>query len=243
MRSRCIQLHLAAALAAAALAGCGGRTAPPADSPVPATVGAGSTTTTAASDPAATADSIRRATMLRAPRRLTFGWELDEAGARFHGRGVARVGPPDRIRLDLFGPRGETYLAAALVDETPRVPAALEGRVPMPSPALLWGVLGVVRPPAAARLVSASATQLRYDAGEQGTLEYRLENGTLRTVRRLVRGGLAESIDLTRAADGAVQRASYRDWAAYRTLTLTLESAADVEPFPEDTWTPPGTER
>jgi hypothetical protein len=111
----------------------------------------------------------------------------------------------------------------------------------MPSPALLWGALGTVRPPAAARLVSASATQLRYDAGEQGTLEYRLENGALRTVRRLVRGGLAESIDLTRAADGAVQRAAYRDWAAYRTLTLTLESATDVEPFPQDTWTPPGT--
>jgi hypothetical protein len=241
---------LAALLASAMLAtACGGRQTAPASGPVPRpgtgdTVGASASPASPASpDPSLLADSIRRATALRTPRRLTFGWALDEAGARFRGQGVARVSPPDRIRLDLFGPRGETYLAAALVDETPRVPAALEGRVPMPSPALLWGVLGVVRPPTGARLVSASATSLRYDAGDQGTLEFRLDGGSLKSVRRLVRGGLRESIELSRGAGGAVSRAEYRDWAAYRTLTLTLDSSTDVDAFPEDTWTPPGTGR
>jgi hypothetical protein len=223
-------------------AACAGHGAAPAGapSPEPSTVPAASAP---ASDPAALADSIRRATMLRGARQLTFGWELDEAGAKFRGRGVARVSPPDRIRLDLFGPRGETYLAAALVNETPRIPAAVEGRVPMPSPALLWGALGVVKPPAAARLVSASPSSLRYDAGDAVAIEYRLEGGALRSVRRLVRGGLRESIELSRAADGSVRRAEYRDWAAYRTLTLTLESSTDVASFSEDTWTPPGTGR
>ncbi|MDB4947634.1 MAG: hypothetical protein JWM27_283 [Gemmatimonadetes bacterium] len=231
-------------LAFALLGACAGHGSAPAGAPAPEAPAAGTAPGPVASvDPAALADSIRRATMLRGPRNLTFGWELDEAGAKFRGRGVARVSPPNRIRLDLFGPRGETYLAAALVDETPRVPAALEGKIPMPSPALLWGALGVVRPPAAARLVSATAGALRYEAGAEGTIEYRLDSGALRSVRRLVRGGLKESIDITRGAGGAVQRAEYRDWSAYRTLTLTTESSTDVEPFPEDTWTPPGTGR
>jgi hypothetical protein len=243
---RPIMRHSGALLGIALIAGCGGRTPAPASSPAPqtaGTTGAATAGTPASPDPSGIADSVRRASMLSSPRQITFGWSLDEAGARFTGRGVARVSPPDRIRLDLFGPRGETYLAAALVDETPRIPSALEGRVPMPSPALLWGTLGVVRPPAAARLTAATAGSLRYDAGEQGTLEYRLDDGRLKSIRRLVRGGLRESIELTRAANGGVAKAEYRDWAAYRTLTLTLESSADVAAFPEDTWTPPGTGR
>jgi hypothetical protein len=243
-------IHPAALLAClAGSAACAGHAAAPAGAPSPeapaTTTAPGPTASPAApaTDPAALADSIRRATMLRSPRQVMFAWELDEAGAKFRGRGVARVSPPDRVRLDLFGPRGETYLAAALVDETPRIPASAQGRVPMPSPALLWGALGAVKPPAAARLVSASPTSVRYDAGDAGTLEYRLEGGTLRSVRRLVRGGLRESVEVARAPDGSVRRAEYRDWNAYRTLTLTLESSNDVASFSEDTWTPPGTGR
>lgn len=196
-----------------------------------------------AADPAAIAAELQRATSPASGRQVSFGWELDEAGARFRGQGVARFVAPARFRLDLFGPRGETYLAAALVDGQARVPAALAERFALPSPALLWAAVGVVAPPADARLLAAEteggATTLRYQLGED-QLEYRARGGRLESVRRRSRGGVAESIDLTYNAQG-VSRAQYRDWAAYRTLNLTPESSTDVASFPEGTWSPPGT--
>jgi hypothetical protein len=62
-------------------------------------------------------------------------------------------------------------------------------------------------------------------------------------VRRLKGGGVQESIDLTRGDDGTLREARYRDWIAFRTLNFTLESQADVQSFPDDIWTPPGTGR
>jgi hypothetical protein len=189
------------------------------------------------------AEELRRATAPASPRQVNFGWVLDEAGARFQGRGVARFEAPRRFRLDLFGPRGETYLAAALVDGEPRVPPALLERFRLPSPALLWAAVGVIAPPDDAVLLEATArgneTTLRYRLGED-VLEYREEGGRLQSVRRRSGGAVAESIDLTYNDTGPA-RAQYRDWAAYRTLNLTIESSTDVQQFSEDTWRPAGT--
>ena len=46
-----------------------------------------------------------RATAPSAPLHILFDWTAREPDARFTGRGVARVEPPYRARLDLFGPR------------------------------------------------------------------------------------------------------------------------------------------
>lgn len=200
-----------------------------------------------APDPAPVAAELQRATALPTARQIAFTWQMDEAGARLNGRGILRVQPADRLRLDLFGPRGETYLAAALVGEDARVPPAVAERFPLPSPSLLWGAVGVVRPPAGATLLGASAdgdaTLVRYQAADGSTLEFRARTGRLDAVRRLERGGVRESIQLSYADDGALRRTEYRDWAAYRTLTLTPETSTDVASFPEETWSPPGTGR
>jgi hypothetical protein len=197
--------------------------------------------------PDSIADALRRATVPSSPKQVRFSWAMDEAGSRFNGAGVARYEAPSRFRLDLFGPRGETVLAAALVDETPRIPPAVAERFKLPSTALLWAAVGVVRPPAGARLVSATdeggKVTLRYDLGADGTLEYRAQGGRLQSVRRSKGGGVQESVDLDRAADGALHAARYRDWPAYRNLNLTLESSTDAASFPQDTWSPPGTGR
>lgn len=225
-------IHRLAALgAAAALAACAPAVTqgPPPGTPAP--------------DPAAVEAALRAATTPSGPRQVNFAWELDESGARFRGRGVARFVAPERVRLDLFGPRGETLLAAALVDGEMRIPPIVAQRFRLPSPGLMWGMMGVVAPPAEARLLDATesdgATVLRYALGDD-VLEYRARGARLESVRRTARGGVAESIDLTHDA-GTLQRAQYRDWAAYRGLTLTLESSSDVASFPPDTWTPPGT--
>jgi hypothetical protein len=197
-------------------------------------------------DPARLAADLQRATVSSSARRISFGWSLDEAGAGFRGSGVGRYTAPTRFRLDLFGPRGESYLAAALVDGESRVPAAVEQRFRLPSPALLWAAAGVFVPPADARLVSGrtenGTTTLRYEIAD-GTLEFRARDAALLSVRRLRGGGVQESVDLERAADGSIRQARYRDWPAFRTLTLTLESSSDVPAFTNDIWTPPGTDR
>lgn len=231
-------------LAALALAACGPATATtqaPGGSPAPATEAP-------RQDPAAIAAQLQRATLPSSPRQASFSWALDESGARFNGRGVARFRAPDRFRIDLFGPRGETYFAAALVDETPRIPPAIDQqRFRFPSPALLWATVGVVRPPGTARLVDATstgdATVVRYDLGAEGTLEYRARNGVLQSVRRLRGGGVQESIELSHGPGNNITSARYREWNALRTLNLTLESTNDVASFSEDIWSPPGTAR
>lgn len=229
-------LAVAAFLLLAACTGGGGGAAPPQNGPQPVPGGP---------DPAVIAAELQRATLPASPRQATFQWELDERGAKFRGRGVARYAAPDRFRLDLFGPRGETYLAAALVDETPRIPAALAERFQLPSPALLWAAVGVVRPPRDARLLGAARsgaeTTARWGAGDD-VFEYRAEGGVLRSLRRLRRGGVLESVEVD-TQDGRPTRAQYRDWVVLRTLTITPESVTDVASFPEDTWSPPGTGR
>jgi hypothetical protein len=195
-----------------------------------------------AADPRAVETELVRATTPDGPRQVNFTWELDEAGSRVRGRGVVRAEAPDRLRLDLFGPRGETYLAAALVGESFRVPPAVAERFPLPSPALLWGAMGVVRPPAGGRLAGATATggaaSLRYELDGGETLELGAEAMRVRTLRRSGGSGALESVSISYSPAGALRRAEYRDRGAYRTLVLNVESITDAAPFPPATWLP-----
>lgn len=195
-----------------------------------------------AADPAAVESRLIRATTPGSPRQIGFTWELDEAGSRVRGRGVVRAEAPERLRLDLFGPRGETYLAAALVGEQFRVPPAVASRFALPSPSLLWGAMGVVRPPAGATLAGATTSDttasLSYRTGAGETVEFGVRGDRLQTVRRVGGSGALESLALTYSAAGALQRAEYRDWGAYRTLVLNIESNDEASRFPEETWLP-----
>ncbi|MDQ3389264.1 MAG: hypothetical protein M3483_07155, partial [Gemmatimonadota bacterium] len=140
-----------------------------------------------------------------------------------------------------------SYLAAALEDERVRIPPAVASRFTLPPPAFLWGALGVIRPPADARLLDASVlgerTTLRYalDAGE--VMTFHAEGGILRSVRRLKDANVLESIERSQRGDGTLSRAEYRDPRAFRTLVLTHESTVDAASFPESTWYPAGAPR
>ena len=211
----------------ATLAACGPPPLPPAGPSTP--------------EAAAAAEQFARRSWPEGARRATFSWELNEAGRRFSGRGVVRYEAPDRLRLDLFGPRGETYLAAALVGDSVRLPVGAQGGVPLPSPALLWGALGVVRPPTGAEPVSftgeLSDATVRYAGPGNQHWEFRGGTMPLTRVLRIVPGGVAESVEVRSAGD--VYWSRYRDHGALRTLDLTFDSVTDVQqPFPAAIWTP-----
>jgi hypothetical protein len=208
-------------LALAALAGCAAH-APP---------------TTV--DPATAADAVA-ATQPDRPLRVVFEWRALEGEARFNGRGVARIEPPYRARLDLFGPRGDTYLSAALVDDQIRLPPGVQA-VQIPPPALMWAVLGVVAPPAEAVLVGTrqdpERAELHYEL-EGGTLRYVLEGGLLRSVR-WDGAGRRMTVELRgQAGYGLPTQAVFRDQAAVTELMLNLESVDEVDAHSPDIWWP-----
>lgn len=198
-------------------------------------------------DPDARIAELKRSTLPATPLQVNFDWDLNEGGSRVRGRGVVRLEAPDRIRLDLFGPRGETYLSAGLVDERYYFPGGAAPPVELPSPALLWGALGVFQPPTRATLASATADSLRTDiefvdpdddrwifhfaAGPSGA-------DRLTGIEREGRRGLVESVQLEWQPTGSIAQASYRDWSQYRDLVLRVSEIRESNPFPSDIWTP-----
>jgi hypothetical protein len=225
------------ALIASGFTACATAGAAPAGEPVP--------------DPHGFAAALQQATTPATPLQANFQWTLDEAGSRVSGRGVVRYVAPDRQRLDLFGPRGETYLAAALVGEEFRLPAAATQGIDLPSPALLWSALGVIRPPAAAPLASASMLDsiavLRYDLGGDEQLEFRASQAggatRLLQVERRGRRGVLETLRLEYGPEGNLTRTRYRDWSAYRDLVFETESIREAASFPDNIWRPDASSR
>lgn len=210
----------------AAVAGCasgGAAPAPPAAGPP---------------DRALEAEAVS-STGLGQPLELVFAWRLAEREARFTGRGVARI-EGDRARVDLFGPRGESYLSAVLVDRELHLPSGLES-VPLPPPDLFWSVLGIFRPPPGVELAVAR------DEGRTRRLEYRRAGD--RWLFRLDAGRLTEA-EWTGSSEGrrtvklegyhargVPVKATYRDWPAFVELEMTLGEVREVDGFPNEIWT------
>lgn len=179
------------------------------------------------------------ATALRTTLHVLFDWTLQERDARFSGRGVTRFAPPWRARLDLFGPRDETVLSAALVDMELRLPPAA-GEAPLPPAALMWGLLGMFRPPEGARLVASrrtgDETELVYERGEE-RWTFHIERTALRSAEWV--GPREGRRTVTLEGDGGhglPRQAVYRDWREYRELRVQLQEANEVDGFPSDIW-------
>jgi hypothetical protein len=180
---------------------------------------------------------VVEATAPARPLRIVFDWSLRDRDARFSGAGAARVQAVYRGRLDLFGPRGETYLRAALVGEQMSLPASAPADA-LPPPALLWAALGVLQPPADAELVgtstNAGATFLEYRRGQE-RWRFRVQDDKLRYAEWLSGADGRRTVDLEGDGGfGLPQRALYRDWIAFRELELILTEIDEVDAFPDD---------
>jgi hypothetical protein len=196
-------------------------------------------------DAADAASRLRSDTDLREPLQIVFGWQLNDGGQRVRGRGVARVEPPYRARLDLFLDNGETVISAGLVDEELRLPPGAPEDI-LPPPDLMWGALGVFRPQQGTRLLSGDRLEddgvrldYGYDDGRQ--LRYEAVQGALRSLELMDRGHVVQRVDVSAEhQDGYPVEATYRNLADFRELKLVRESLQHVEPFDPDIWDPRG---
>lgn len=194
-------------------------------------------------DPEQLALALEDRTALEGPRRILFDWEINEAGVRARGRGVARVEPPYRARLDLFLAGGETVVRAALVDGELRLPPGARDGV-LPPPDLLWGVLGVFRPRFGIEMMGAERLEdgdlrLRYRYPDGTALHFLVADGRVRAMETQEGGRTVQRVDLELEDGSRVPvEATYRDVTAFRELKLTRASIEVVEPFPPDIWDP-----
>jgi hypothetical protein len=202
-----------------------------------------------AEDPQGLAQGLLQATGLRTPILVRFGWQLNEAGVRVRGRGVARIEPPYKARLDLFLGNGETVMRAALVDGDLRLPPGAPENF-LPPPDLMWGVLGVFRPEPDTRLLGADELQggdlrLRYRYPDDRELHFRVAKQRVRSLEMVEEGHVVQRVELGLEGENRYPaEATYRDLAAYRELKLTRETVQQVGPFPPGIFDPmPGATR
>lgn len=193
-------------------------------------------------DAGGAAADLERETRLDAPTQITFAWTLNEARQRHRGRGVARVEPPYRARLDLFTTDLELVLSAALVDGELRLPPESRDDI-LPPTDLMWGALGVVRPHGV-RLIGGdelegSAMRLRY-AYEDGTeLQYEVVAGLLSSLELLDDGHVVQRVELSNEPGSRYPvQAKYRNLTAFRELTIVRESLERVDAFDAAVWDP-----
>lgn len=194
-------------------------------------------------DPEGAAADLRNRTGLEDPLRIVFAWQLNDGGQRVGGRGVARVEPPDKARLDLFLDNGETVVSAALVDGELRLPPGSPDDI-LPPPALMWGALGVFHPLDGARLLGADrlegeAVRLRYAYDEREEIHYSVAGGLLSSLELVDRGRVVQRVDIGVERDARYPlEATYRNMAEFRELRLVRETLAVVAPFDPEIWDP-----
>jgi hypothetical protein len=191
-----------------------------------------------------TALALEDYTSLEEPLRIIFDWELNEQGVRVDGRGVARIEPPYKARIDLFL-GSEPILKAALVNGELVMPPGMPDDI-LPPPDLMWGVLGVFRPEYGAELMGGDeleggTTRLRYRYADGTELHYQTQDGILKRLELIDGGSVVQWVEIDLEENGRYPvEATYRNLAEFRELKITRDRLDRVETFPSDIWDPIG---
>jgi hypothetical protein len=212
-------------------------TAAPAQAPADTSIAAAGTSS-AAEDSARVAELIAN-TQPGAPLQIMFDWSLEDRDVKVAGKGIVRMESGYRARLDLFGPRDVQLLRAALIGDS--LALAYDGpQVPLPPVEFLWSVLGVFRAPAAATTRTVKdedgGLTIRYEGGADHW-RFHAEDATLRNAEWTGSDGGRRTVELSGPFHSArPTKAMYRDWRAFRQLTLTATRFENVDSFAPETW-------
>ncbi len=196
-------------------------------------------------DPEQAALRLEDHTRVDGPIRVIFDWELNEAGIRVKGRGVARIEPPYKARVDLFLGNNEPILKAALLGGELIMPPGSPRQI-LPPADLFWATLGVFRPDYGAEFLGGDeleedALRLRYRYEDGRELHYRIEDGSLKRLELLDGETVVQWVEVELDAEGKYPvQATYRNLAEFRELKIIRDRLDRVESYPPDIWDPTG---
>jgi hypothetical protein len=165
-------------------------------------------------------------------QRIRFSWAYADLDLRGRGDGVARVAPPDSVRLDLFLAGGNAGGRAVLIDDELRAPGGPMVRSFLPPPPMLWAALGRLHIPAALdTTVRVDGDTTRADIGSDPRWRVTFVRGDL-TRLELIEGNRLQQW-MERAPHRSV---TYRHLRANRALDLTIVRVDTVAGFDATIW-------
>jgi hypothetical protein len=162
--------------------------------------------------------------------RMIFRWEYGDPIFSARGEGVARIAPPDSVRLDFFADGGLGGGYAVLIGERLTTPANEDAIRYLPPVPLLWAALGRLEVVGSDTTSRLSGDTLRADIGSNPTWRAVFAAASLVALQRVDGNRLREAI----RRDSSV--IEYRNYGSRRRLTLTVLRRVADPPFDEAIW-------
>ncbi|MBK5188396.1 MAG: hypothetical protein JJD97_09115 [Gemmatimonadaceae bacterium] len=161
-----------------------------------------------------------------------FQYDYTEPDLRIRGDGVARIAPPDSVRLDFFVNGEGTGHALLVGDEIRLQDGEQKMRDFLPPPPLLWAALGRLHVPAAAdTTVRVDSDTLRIDIGHQPGWRATFAGEQLRRLELIDGGRIPQWVE--RPATGPIR---YEQPRLRRTLKLMISRDDTVPGFDVSIW-------
>jgi hypothetical protein len=166
-------------------------------------------------------------------QRLIFGWEYKERLGSGRGEGVARIAPPDSLRIDLFLENGSNAGYLILIGDSLRAVAQDEARRSFPPQPLLWAALGVVRVIAPDTVARQDGDTLRVEIGTNPIWRMSFASRRLAWMGRITGGRIEEMVER-----GDTTRIVYKEPAKGRSFVLTIRRVIPETGFDAAIWRP-----
>lgn len=179
------------------------------------------------------ASSIPDTRLRQGHRRLVFDWEYKERVFSAKGQGVARIAPPDSVRIDLFLENQTSAGYVVMIADSLTAVAQDEARRSLPPVPLLWASLGVVRVVAADTVARQDGDTLRVEIGHDPAWRLAFASRALARMERIAGGRIEQTVE-RRDSTHVV----YRQPAAGRTLVLTIRRFIADSPYDATIWRP-----
>jgi hypothetical protein len=165
-------------------------------------------------------------------RRIIFRWTYADPEYRLRGEGLARIAPPDSVRLDLFLDGGMGAARAILIGNDLRIPDADFAERLLPPAPLMWASLGRLSLPAAGdTAIRVDGDTLRADIGRDPVWRAAFVGGALRRLERIAGGRVREWV--VRDTAGSVH---YELPTARRTLGITVMRSEPLSDLDATIW-------